>query len=92
MFFIFILPPIIFSAGYSLRKSLFFQHISLIGFLGVLGTIFTFIVLSACISFINHILFDRVLTMREVMMLSSVLCATDTVTALSLVKVSGSVE
>lgn len=89
MFFIFVLPPIIFSAGYSLRKSLFFQNLSLITFLGVFGTIFTFIVLSACISFINHILFDSVLTITEVMLLSSVLCATDTVTALSLIKVRG---
>lgn len=81
------LPPIIFAAGYNLRKSLFFQNLGVISFLGVLGTLFTFIVLSACINFFNHFLFEQTLNLSEVMMLSSVLCATDTVTALSLIKV-----
>jgi NhaP-type Na+/H+ or K+/H+ antiporter len=87
MFFTFVLPPIIFAAGYNLRKSLFFQNISVISFLGIVGTLFTFIVLSACISFFNHFFFEQLLSLSEVMLLSSVLCATDTVTTLSLIKV-----
>jgi NhaP-type Na+/H+ or K+/H+ antiporter len=88
VFFTFILPPIIFAAGYSLRKSLFFQNLGLITFLGIFGTIFSFVALSACINFFNNIFFDHLLSISEVMLLSSVLCATDTVTALSLIKVN----
>lgn len=57
MFFTFLLPPIIFAAGYNLRRSLFFQNLGVISFLGVVGTVCSFIVLSACINFINHLLF-----------------------------------
>ena len=87
MFFTFVLPPIIFAAGYNLRKSMFFHNFGVISFLGILGTLFTFIVLSACINFFNHFLFEQMLSLSEVMLLSSVLCATDTVAALSLIKV-----
>jgi NhaP-type Na+/H+ or K+/H+ antiporter len=87
IFFTIILPPIIFSAGYSLRKSLFFENFGMISFLGVIGTIIGFICLSLFCSAISS-LFFRQLTLQEIMMLSSVLCATDTVAAMSLIKVN----
>lgn len=80
------LPPIIFSAGYSLRKSLFFENFGMIWFLGVIGTIIGFIFLSGFIFLINKYLF-KALTLSEVMMISSVMCATDTVAAITLIKV-----
>ena len=49
IFFTIILPPIIFSAGYSLRKSLFFENFGIIRFLVVIGTIVVFIFLSLII-------------------------------------------
>ena len=86
IFFTFILPPIIFAAGYNLRKSLFFENFGIISFLGVIGTIICFVIMTALISFFNHFIFVGLLSTPEVMLLSSVLCATDTVAALSLIK------
>ena len=86
LFFAIILPPIIFSAGYSLRKSLFFQNFGMVAFLGIVGTIIGFLCLSVFITFLNNVFF-QVLTVTEVLLISSVLCATDTVAALSLIKV-----
>lgn len=85
LFFAIILPPIIFSAGYSLRKSLFFENFGIISFLGVIGTMIGFLMLSGYLIFLNH--FFQVLTLAETLILSSVLCATDTVAANSLIRV-----
>lgn len=85
MFFAIILPPIIFSAGYSLRKSLFFENFAMIGYLGIVGTIIGFICMTAFLILINTYIFQA-LTLTELMMISSVLCATDTVAAMALIK------
>lgn len=76
----------IFSAGYSLRKSLFFENFAMISFLGVVGTVIGFICLSIFLVFINNTIF-QVLTLTELLIVSSVLSATDTVAAISLIKV-----
>jgi hypothetical protein len=44
MFFTFILPPIIFAAGYNLRRRSFFKYFLYIFLFGVLGTVVTFLV------------------------------------------------
>ena len=44
MFFTFILPPIIFAAGYNLRRRSFFKYFLYIFLFGVLGTVTTFLV------------------------------------------------
>lgn len=59
----------------------------MISFLGVIGTILGFILISVFIYFINKLVFSDTLTLKELMMLSAVLCATDTVAAMSLIKV-----
>lgn len=86
IFFTIILPPIIFSAGYSLRKSLFFQNLGIISFLGIIGTIIGFTCISFFLWVISKYFFADALTLGEIMMLSSVLCATDTVAAMALIK------
>jgi NhaP-type Na+/H+ or K+/H+ antiporter len=57
----------------------------MIWFLGIIGTIIGFILLSGFIFLVNKYLF-KVLTLTEVMMISSVMCATDTVAAITLIK------
>jgi len=59
----------------------------MISFLGVIGTVIGFICLSLFCSLINSLFFNT-LNLKEIMMLSSVLCATDTVAAMSLIKVT----
>jgi NhaP-type Na+/H+ or K+/H+ antiporter len=87
---VFILPPIIFAAGYNLKKSNFVKNFGYITLFGVLGTLISFVILSALIIFWNDLLHEKGSNMRlmtkECLLLASVLCATDTVAALSIVK------
>lgn len=46
IFFTFILPPIIFSAGYNLRRTTFFKYFMYIGAFGVIGTVTSFLVVT----------------------------------------------
>jgi hypothetical protein len=46
MFFTFILPPIIFAAGYNIRTKAFFKYFLYIILYGVLGTVITFLVVT----------------------------------------------
>jgi sodium/hydrogen exchanger-like protein 6/7 len=87
IFFTIILPPIIFSAGYSLRKSLFFENFAIVAFLGIIGTIIGFLSLTSFLIFINSYFFQA-LTLTEILLMSAVLSATDTVAAMSLIKVN----
>ena len=86
LFFAIILPPIIFAAGYSLRKSLFFDNFAIIGYLGIVGTIIGFVCMTIFLIIINTYIFQA-LKLTELMMISSVLCATDTVAAMALIRV-----
>lgn len=54
MFFTFILPPIIFAAGYNIRKRAFFKYFLYIILFGVLGTIITFLVVTPLIYAANE--------------------------------------
>lgn len=58
----------------------------MIWFLGIVGTIIGFVLITGFIIIINNYIFHT-LTLTEVMMISSVLCATDTVAAITLIKV-----
>ena len=51
--FYFIIPPIIFAAGFTLKKKNFFKNLSYILSFGVLGTVLAMIVLSLIISLAN---------------------------------------
>ena len=57
----------------------------MISFLGIIGTIIGFILLSGYLIFLNY--FFQILTLTEMLILASVMCATDTVAANSLIKV-----
>lgn len=86
VFFYVVLPPIIFSAGMSLKKKMFFKYISLITLFGVAGTVINFILITALTyhgtRFFNFK--DVSLSWEHSMLLAAVLCGTDEVSALSL--------
>ena len=89
-FFYFVLPPIIFGAGYTLKEKNFFKNVGYITLFGVLGTLISMVVLSTFVIIFNDIWFPlgspQRLTLAEWLMLSSVLWATDTIAALAIVK------
>lgn len=60
----------------------------MISFLGVIGTILGFIIICLIIYLLNKFVFNDILSLKELMLLGAVLCATDTVAAMSLIKVA----
>ena len=91
-FFYFLLPPIIFAAGYTLKRRNFIRNIMYILILGLIGTILSMIALSVVIIILNEWAFEEQdenkLLQSECLLLAAVLCATDTVAALSIVRES----
>jgi len=90
IFFTIILPPIILAAGYTLKKGNFFDNFKFIALFGGLGTLIAFATLSFLAKIFSQ--FDWIidpenkLSLADCMMLACILCSTDTVAALSLVK------
>jgi sodium/hydrogen exchanger-like protein 6/7 len=87
-FFNFVLPPIIFCAGYTLKKRRFLKNIALITLYGFVGTFSAFIVLACLISLVNKHFIQygsyTAFSDQQVWELAVILCSTDTVAALSL--------
>ena len=88
MFFNYLLPPIVFAAGYTLSRKNFFTNISYIITYGIIGTIINFTLLSGFAYFWSEIVLpkEQMISFTEAMYLACVLCPTDTVAAVGLVK------
>ncbi|CAM9678346.1 unnamed protein product, partial [Heterosigma akashiwo] len=99
-FYFFVLPPIIFYQGYSLKKKNFFQYFQYIFLYGIIGTILQFTIITAlsyCIyttgnstyaSFLLHSYILLALSLRESMVISACFSAADEVATLSLIRES----
>ncbi|OMJ68653.1 hypothetical protein SteCoe_33846 [Stentor coeruleus] len=87
IFFYFILPPIIFTAGYTLKSQHFFLNIGFILLYGVVGTFLSFITLgSLAYFFVEQGAASTTLSLKDCLLLASVLSATDTVAAITVIK------
>jgi len=86
-FFYFILPPIIFAAGYTLKHRRFVRNLDHILALGIIGTLLTMILLTFMLTLTNSYLTfpGSRISPAEILLLASVLCASDTVAVLSLI-------
>lgn len=85
------LPPIIFAAGYTLRRRNFIKNLPYILLLGILGTFISMTIFSMLLIATNEWEFgslphDKRLSNVECLVLAAVLCATDTVAALTIIK------
>ena len=93
VFFYLVIPPIIFSAGISLKRKKFFRYIHLISLFGIVGTFVNFILITTLTYNTQHLFafHDKdadvhvvQLSYSTCMILASVLSGTDEVSALSL--------
>ncbi|KAK6915546.1 Cation/H+ exchanger [Dillenia turbinata] len=82
LFFIYLLPPIIFNAGFQVKKKQFFHNFSIILMFGVLGTIISFCLVSAG----TYLLFSKIgvtsLNVQDYLALGAIFSATDSVCTL----------
>jgi len=94
----FILPPIVFAAGYNLKRKDFIRNIQYILGLGVIGTIIACIIISIITITINDNFGKEVynevtdettrvpwVTTNEVLLLAGVLCSTDTIAVITII-------
>ena len=65
MFFNIVLPPIIFSAGYNLKKRAFFKYFFYIITFGIFGTIISFLTVSFLINYSNKLKFFAPFDLRN---------------------------
>jgi NhaP-type Na+/H+ or K+/H+ antiporter len=86
-FFSLLLPPIVFSVGYSINRS-FFQHLLAIVFFGIISTLLAVSMQGGLLALFNSILFDNSLTGKDLLLVTIITCSSDPITALSLLKVS----
>lgn len=89
LFFYLILPPVIFSAGYALKRRKFFKYMHLITLFGIVGTLLHMAIIAGGAYFLSR--FSRnvqliSLSFHDAMLLAAVLSASDEVSAMSLVR------
>jgi sodium/hydrogen exchanger 8 len=88
-FFTFILPPIIFSAGYNIRVRSFFKYFHYSVFFGIFGTFLTFLIIFGSTYFCNKInLFRITFNIKDILLYSAVISSTDTVSPLAFISES----
>ena len=74
VFFTFILPPIIFSAGYNIRVKSFFRYFHYSVIFGILGTFMTFLIIFFSTYFFNKInLFQINFNIKDILLYSAVI-------------------
>ncbi|KAL2458566.1 Sodium/hydrogen exchanger 2 [Forsythia ovata] len=81
LFFIYLLPPIIFNAGFQVKKKQFFRNFSTIMLFGAVGTLISFVVISlGAISLLRPMDID--LEIGDYLALGAIFAATDSVCTL----------
>ena len=82
-FFLYILPPIIFCAGYTLHRKNFIRSLATIMGLGILGTVLAMVFISLLLYYANEQY--KWMQPLECLLIAAVLCSTDTVAVLTLI-------
>ncbi|KAJ7562992.1 hypothetical protein O6H91_03G091900 [Diphasiastrum complanatum] len=82
LFFIYLLPPIIFNAGFQVKKKQFFQNFAAIMLYGIVGVFISFAIISAGCAFMFPKLNIGNLEMRDYLALGTIFSATDSVCTL----------
>ncbi|CAM9183140.1 unnamed protein product, partial [Ectocarpus fasciculatus] len=83
IFFIGFLPPIIYNAGYSLKRRLFFANMGGIVSLAIIGTLISAILVGFCLTGLGAVGASSKITLMEGMTFGSLISATDPVSTLA---------
>jgi len=100
LFFYFCLPPIVFASGFNMQRKKFFENIRNIILFGLVGTIIAFISFTGFTILYKDVLVGEMtqvngktgvtsildLSTMEVIIMCSLLCSTDVIAAVSLIK------
>ncbi|KAL9684274.1 hypothetical protein QQ045_021709 [Rhodiola kirilowii] len=82
LFFLYLLPPIIFNAGFQVKKKQFFKNFSTILLFGVFGTVISFCIITSG----AYLLFKKIgvtsLSLQDYLAVGAILSATDSVCTL----------
>ncbi|KAI8547865.1 hypothetical protein RHMOL_Rhmol07G0228500 [Rhododendron molle] len=82
LFFIYLLPPIIFNAGFQVKKKQFFKNISIILMFGIFGTIISFCLISLGVGLLFKRIGVTTLDIKDYLAIGAILSATDSVCTL----------
>ena len=92
LFFYFLLPPIIFAAGYNMKRRRFFRNLGYIGLYGILGTVLSFVIIGVLTYHFSDLGYVvnihgsvEKLSINEALALGSVLAASDVVAVLTII-------
>jgi solute carrier family 9 (sodium/hydrogen exchanger), member 8 len=86
VFFVFLIPPIMFEAGSSLNKTDFFNNIGTVLNFAVLGTLFTALIFGFGMFAICNVFAIYPFTIVECLLFGALICATDPVATISVNK------
>ncbi|KAI8026062.1 Sodium/hydrogen exchanger 2 [Camellia lanceoleosa] len=82
LFFIYLLPPIIFNAGFQVKKKQFFKNFSIILMFGICGTIISFCLISVGAYWLFKWIGVKSLEIKDYLAIGAILSATDSVCTL----------
>lgn len=82
LFFIYLLPPIVFNAGFQVKKKQFFRNFAAIMAFGVLGTFISFGIISAGLRTVFRLTSLAQLANKDYLALGAIFAATDSVCVL----------
>ncbi|KAJ8772022.1 hypothetical protein K2173_027199 [Erythroxylum novogranatense] len=82
LFFLYLLPPIIFNAGFQVKKKQFFKNFTTILLFGIFGTVISFCLISLCVYGLFKRLGVTALTIKDYLAVGAILSATDSVCTL----------
>ncbi|XP_061349504.1 sodium/hydrogen exchanger 1-like [Gastrolobium bilobum] len=82
LFFLYLLPPIIFNAGFQVKKKRFFKNFTTILLFGVPGTFISFLLISACAFLLIRWIGITNLGIKDYLAIGAILSATDSVCTL----------